>query len=294
MSEFRYRDFRAQKHLGQNFLTNPEILEIIVKNANLSKNDHILEIGPGLGALTAVLAPHVARITVIEKDQRLKKILPHSLSQFSNIEYLFQDALDYEPNSQIPYIECQINNDADDRVDGTVSTFSYKLIANIPYYITSPLINKFLKDQFMSEKPHKIPELILLMVQKEVAQKICAPVGKLNILALNIQTFAAAKIITSVPKENFSPIPKVDSALIQIVPFKKPQIGCDLKQYFRIISAGFRQKRKKLHNSLTHGLHMKNEIIRSLLTSAEIDPDRRAETLSITEWQQLVRAFQSM
>ncbi len=223
----------------------------------------MIEIGPGLGNLTSELAKNVGHLIAIEKDQTLRPHLEKNLSPFSNIELIFQDALKYK----LPEIP-------------------YKVVANIPYYLTSPLLRKFLKNcSINSLKP---PSLLILMIQKEVAQKICAKPPKMSILSLNVQTFAQTKIIHKISKNNFFPRPKIDSALIKIVPYPDPLIKCDMHTYFHLIEIAFSQKRKRLANSLKHGINMTTQKLNQLLSEANIDGWRRPETLEIKEWEKLV------
>ncbi|MEK7528682.1 MAG: 16S rRNA (adenine(1518)-N(6)/adenine(1519)-N(6))-dimethyltransferase RsmA [Patescibacteria group bacterium] len=256
MQYLRVKAHRPKKSLGQNFLHDRRILEKIVHAASISKEDTVIEIGPGKGILTTELAKLAGHLIAIEKDRDLIRPLHATLSDFNNVELLNEDVLDY-----------------------TMPKNRYKLVANIPYYITSPILTHFLHDAFT--KNLTPPTVCILLVQKEVAQKICAAPPDMNVLALNIQTFGKPKIISYVSRNAFSPKPNVDSAIIRIDVFKKPAVDCDLAHYFELIHAGFSQKRKTLANSLKKlgGV--------TLLQQAGINPTCRAETLTISEWQSL-------
>lgn len=267
----------TKKRFGQNFLVNRNVLNKIVGAARIGVplQDLVIEIGPGLGILTEELAKKAKKVIAIEKDRKLIPLLQERLKEYKNVEIINEDALKFEPPES-----------------------SYKVVANIPYYITSPLINYFLKDRYIkrgrdrsrpvptSASPNS-PILIIILTQKEVAQKICAKPPKLNILALNVQTFGKPEIISYVKKENFYPKPKVDSAILKITPYKKPAANCNLEKFFKLIHSGFAKKRKKLYNSLPP------ELNKEIIKKANIDPNRRAETLRIDEWEKLTNLTKS-
>jgi len=246
------------KGMGQNFLVNRQTLEKIVSSADLKTEDVVLEVGPGLGTLTAELAKSAGRVIAVEKDQKMCEILKETLSGFENIQIINDDIL--KINSE-PY-----------------TLNPYKVVANIPYYLTSPLIRKFLETKYP-------PEFMLLMMQKEVAQRICANPPDMSILAVSVQFYAKAEIISYVKKENFWPKPKVDSAIIKIVPkTSENSISPDL--FFKIVKAGFSHPRKQLGNNLL-SLGDKEEITSWLLKN-KIKPTQRAETLSVEDWTNLL------
>ncbi len=243
-------NLHAKKSLGQNFLKHRGTLNKIITAANLQPTDHIIEIGPGKGVLTAELIKHAAQVTTIELDDRLIPFLNEKFSEESNLKILHQDALKFTPPKT-----------------------PYKLVANIPYYITSPIINHFLREQPLSQRP----QTLTLLVQKEVAQKICAKPGNLSILALQAQLFGTPKIITKVPPSHFSPAPKVDSAILQINIYQKPLINdSDIPKFFDLIHRGFAHKRKKL----IRNLNMPIETFKKLKLSENI----RAEALTLEDW----------
>ncbi len=250
-------NIKPSKRLGQNFLVDRSILKKIINAADLSSEDTVLEIGPGLGILTIELAKRAEQVIAIEKDKKLCEILKDVLKNYENVEIINQDALSYE-----------------------LRVTSYKLIANLPYYITSPVIRKFL------EAEHK-PELMVLMVQKEVAQRICAKPPHMNLLAVAVQFYAKPEIISYVSKKSFWPTPKVDSAIIKItsnVGFKKSYI--DAKKFFKIVKAGFSSKRKMLKNNLS-STSLEAKKIEKILEKLGLNPKVRAENLSVEDWVKL-------
>lgn len=222
-------DTRASKRLGQNFLIDKNILRKIIESADIKPTYTIIEVGPGIGTLTQALAEKSGRVIAVEKDEKMIKILKETLKDYKNVEIIHGDIL--------KTTKLQISN--------------YKVVANIPYYLTSPLIRKFL------ERPNgypESPESMVLMLQKEVAQRICAKPPNMSILAVSAQFYANAKIISYVSKNCFLPAPKVDSAVIKIIPHNKYNMPADL--FFKIVKAGFSHPRKQLLNNLAAGLKL--------------------------------------
>ena len=261
---------RPSKGMGQNFLVNRQVLEKIIKTADLKAEDTILEVGPGVGTLTMGLADIVKKVIAVEKDRYMCQILKETLKDYKNIEVINDDIL--KTNLELPK--------------------QYKLVANIPYYLTSPLIRNFLETKYP-------PELIVLMVQKEVAQRICANPPHMSILAVSVQFYAKAKIISYVKKENFWPKPKVDSAIIRITPrgLTSGQAGGQTSPdlFFRIVKAGFSQPRKQLGNNLLalsfpNGSKLSREQTNLWLLKNKIKPTQRAETLSVDDWKNLANS----
>jgi 16S rRNA (adenine1518-N6/adenine1519-N6)-dimethyltransferase len=253
---------KAKKSLGQNFLKDPLILNEIIRAANLSPSDIVLEIGPGKGVLTQALIDRAAKVIAVELDQDLLPVLQNRFGSAENFELVHQDALKFTP-----------------------PTAPYKIVANIPYYITSPLLNHFLLDQFTNGNP---PEMIVFMVQKEVAEKIIAANGKHSVLSLQVHMFGEPEMVCIVPREAFEPAPKVESAVIKIRIHEKPQIQSDLKKIFWLIHMCFAQKRKKLTRNLANAFKKKPAEMRTLLEQLKINPDVRAENLTLKEWHLLV------
>jgi 16S rRNA (adenine1518-N6/adenine1519-N6)-dimethyltransferase len=259
---------RAHKGLGQNFLQDSQALEQIVSAAAVEPADTVLEIGPGLGSLTRYLAVSAREVIAVELDENLIAPLKAVLAPYQNIRFIHGDILKLSPKDLI----------AED---------NYLVVANIPYYITSAVIRHLLAESPKGENESK-PRRIVLTIQKEVAQRICALPGDLSLLALSVQVYGKPRIAAHIPAEAFFPAPNVDSAVLAIDIYPSPQIKEEtLEPFFRLIKAGFRQKRKTLRNSLSSGLHISTTDSAALLTRVQIDPQRRAETLSIAEWERL-------
>jgi 16S rRNA (adenine1518-N6/adenine1519-N6)-dimethyltransferase len=253
---------RADKKLGQNFLHDPFALESIVSAAGINSTDTVLEIGPGLGSLTRYLAVSAREVVAVELDPDLLPPLKAVLAPHQNVRVIHGDILKLSPASLI------VGND-------------YLVVANIPYYITSAVIRHLLEND-------PKPRHIVLTIQKEVAERICASPGDMSLLALSVQVYGAPHIAARIPAEAFFPAPKVDSAVLSIDIYPSPQIPNELLDtFFRLIKAGFSQKRKTLRNSLSSGLHIPPAAAEELLIQANIDSKRRAETLSIEEWRRL-------
>jgi 16S rRNA (adenine1518-N6/adenine1519-N6)-dimethyltransferase len=255
-------DLRAHKGLGQNFLQDPLALETIVSAAEIQRTDTVLEIGPGLGSLTRYLAVSAREVVAVELDEKLLSPLQTVLSPYQNIRLIHGDILKLSPKD--------LNLES-----------KYIVVANIPYYITSAVIRHLLESE---SKPRRL----VLTVHKEVAQRICAEPGDMSLLALSVQVYGKPRIAASIPANAFFPAPKVDSAVLIVDIYDSPRIKREyLNTFFKLIKAGFSQKRKTLRNSLSAGLHMSPPGAADLLTRANLDPQRRAETLSIEEWERL-------
>lgn len=255
---------RADKSLGQNFLQDPFALENIASAAQIRPTDVVLEIGPGLGSLTRYLAASAKEVIAVELDRDLIPPLRAVLAPYRNVRVIHGDILELSAGELI-------------------QSGDYIVAANIPYYITSAVIRHLLESE---SKPRRI----VLTIQKEVAERICAKPGDLSLLALSVQIYGEPRIVAPIPAGAFFPAPKVDSAVLTIEIYDSPQIEPDLLDtFFRLIKAGFSQKRKTLRNSLSSGLHIAPVIAEQFLTKANIDPKRRAETLSIAEWERLAK-----
>jgi len=260
-------DLRAHKGLGQNFLQDPVALETIVSSAAIQTSDTVLEIGPGLGSLTRYLAVSAKEVVAVELDQNLLPPLNAVLSPYQNVRLIHGDILELSPN------DLGLEN-------------QYIVVANIPYYITSAVIRHLLESE---SKPRRI----VLTVQKEVAQRICAGPGDMSLLALSVQVYGQPRLAAHIPASAFFPAPKVDSAVLVIDIYDFPRIKEEyLDTFFKLIKAGFSQKRKTLRNSLSSGLHLSPAEAAEILNRANIDPQRRAETLTIEEWQRLSEILQ--
>ncbi|GAG55517.1 unnamed protein product [marine sediment metagenome] len=266
---------QPSKRLGQNFLINKKVLFKIISSADITKKDIILEIGPGLGTLTLEIAKKAKKVITVEKDPKMIEILKETLKNFKNVKIIQGDILKYNFQSIFNF---QFSK-------------KYKIVANLPYYIVSPVIRKFLESKYP-------PKEMFLMVQKEVAQRICAKPPKMSILAVAVQFYAEPKILFKGSKGSFWPQPKVDSAFLKIKPFSKPkEVNPDL--FFKIVKAGFSHPRKQLANNLSkglalsppNGLKLDKEQIKTLLLDIGIEPSIRAEVLTIDNWIKLTKAF---
>ena len=242
----------------------------IVAAADLQPDDNVLEIGPGLGVLTLELAKRAKKVVAVEKDPRLIPILRENLTNHKNVEIVQKDVLKIGNWNLIENWKLEIGN--------------YKVVANLPYYIASPTIRMFLE---MEEQP----KLMVLMVQKEVAKRITAKPPKMSILAVSVQFYAEAKIISYVSKKSFRPRPKVDSAIIKIIPKAQSVQTPDVCTFFKIVRTGFAQPRKQLINNLSTGLSIGKEQIKKWLLKNNIKPTQRAETLTMENWLNLTKSF---
>jgi 16S rRNA (adenine1518-N6/adenine1519-N6)-dimethyltransferase len=252
-----------KKSLGQNFLVDGSILRDIVNSAEVTAESAVLEIGAGLGSLTRVLANTCRRVIAVEIDSRLLPILQEVTSPFHNVEIVAGDMLKLNP------------------ADLLSNEQGYAVVANIPYYITSALIRHLL------EAPVQ-PNRLVLTVQREVADRICAAPGDLSLLALSVQVYGTPRIVLRIPASAFYPSPDVDSAVLRVDLHPQPLIPpADMDTFFKLARAGFSQKRKTLRNALSGGLGWAPDRTTAMLTQAGIDPQRRAETLRLDEWAQL-------
>ena len=265
-SILKKHDLRPEKGLGQNFLTDSNILDKITTIAGISPDDSVLEIGAGLGHMTAHLARLAKRVTAVEVDHRLIPVLDENLAGYSNITLVEGDILNLDPGD-------------------LVQESGYLVVANIPYYITSRIIRHLL------ESDHK-PTRIILTIQYEVAQRICAKDGKLSLLALSVLLYGEPHLELRIPAGAFYPKPEVDSAVIKINLHPEPLLGASLRDgFFEIVKAGFTHKRKTLRNSISKGLGWEAAEVESFLQSQGIDPRMRAEKISIDQWLDLTRAY---
>lgn len=253
---------RPNKSFGQNFLVDRAVLQQIVEAAQLEASEQVLEVGAGMGVLTCELAPRVRRVVAVELEQNMLQILAETTGNYANVEILARNLLYLDPSE-------------------IFGNEPYKLVANLPYYITAPTFRHFLESA-------NAPRLLVVMVQYEVAQRIVAGPGDLSLLGVSVQFYGQPSIVARVPARAFYPAPKVDSAILRVdVHEQLPLTPRERDSFFRVVQAGFSERRKQLHNSLAHGLHRKDEEIREWLAAANIEAHRRAETLSIEEWLRL-------
>ncbi|MCB8953532.1 MAG: ribosomal RNA small subunit methyltransferase A [Ardenticatenales bacterium] len=254
----------AKKSLGQNFLFDENVLAQIAAAADLATADQVLEIGPGLGHLTQHLATRAGRVVAVELDGRLIPLLRMAFSRSPQVELVHGDVLELNPAAYF--------GDA-----------SYKVVANVPYYITGGILRHLL-----TSRPR--PSLLVMTVQQEVARRLTAQAGDMSLLAVSVRVFGVPRIVTQVKAGAFWPRPKVDSAVVRVDFSRGDGLeGVDEALFFRVARAGFSQKRKQLKNNLTQ-LGLSNEAVARVLGDAGIDGTRRAQTLSIAEWVALTRA----
>lgn len=261
----RQYGLRPRKGLGQNFLQDERALQKIVSSAGIEMNDTVLEIGPGLGNLTRYLALSASSVVAVELDESLFPALEATLAPYSNVRLVPGDILKFKPA-------------------GLIDRGNYLVVANIPYYITSAVIRHLLESEVR-------PRRLVLTIQEEVAERICANTGKMNLLALSVQVYGNPVIAATIPASAFYPPPKVDSAVVRVDIYDAPIITAALLPlFFRLAKAGFGQKRKTIRNAL--GALIERERLDMLLALTDIDPQRRAETLSLDEWGKLTEAAQ--
>jgi 16S rRNA (adenine1518-N6/adenine1519-N6)-dimethyltransferase len=258
----RAHNLHPKKGLGQNFLVDEAALQRVVAAAEIDPHLVVLEIGAGVGSLTRRLAGASRRVVAVELDGELLPALRQVLSACDNVTIVQGDILALDPGQLM----------GDD---------AYMVVANIPYYITSAVIRHLL------EAANR-PQQIVLTIQREVAARICAGPGDMNLLALSVQIYGSPRVAARIPAGAFYPAPEVDSSVVRIDLFPEPFIEpAQLDAFFTLARAAFGQKRKMLRNALASGLHWPPEQAASLLKAAAIDPQRRAETVSLPEWKVL-------
>ena len=250
---------RPSRGLGQNFLIDSHAIHSLISAAHIGQEDTVLEIGPGIGTLTQELAQRAKQVIAIEKDAKMVEILQETLAGYSNIQILLADAL------KADYTKYEIQDT------------KYKVVSNLPYYITAPVIRKFL--ELSKVKPYSMT----LIVQKEVAQRICSKPPKMSILAVSVQVYATPKIISYIKKNSFWPQPQVDAAILQITPLPQPY-ALDFHRFFTVVKAGFKQPRKQLVNNLSKELDLPRPKAEQWLLANDIQPTQRAETLAVQDW----------
>lgn len=267
----RKYNFKAAKELGQNFVTDPAVTENIIESAGAGKKDLIIEIGPGLGVITARAAENCGKLVAIEVDKNLLPILAETVGWQPNVKIINEDILKADL-ADIIYKEKVLP-------DGSEAEH-VKLIGNLPYYITSPIMAKLMENRGLYES-------VTIMVQKEVAEKMMAMPGKRNygVMSVAIQYFCDIEYVMDVPKEVFMPQPKVDSSVLTLhIRREKPVQAKDEDKFFRVVKAGFAQRRKTLGNALVGTDGADKAKVQEVLNAAGVDPMRRAETLSLAEF----------
>ena len=264
---------RPNKQLGQNFLIEPVFLDRIVEAARLQPGEWVLEIGPGLGPLTERLLEAGVQVVAVELDRGFARILRDRFGRHPAFHLHEGDMLETQVSDLL-------------RAAGAPEPLRYKCVANIPYYITSAVIRHLL------EAPLP-PELLVLLMQKEVAQRITAEPGDLSLLAVGVQFYGEPEIVTHVPAGAFYPRPSVDSSVLRVRPYAPPRhTVADPDLFWRVVKAGFGQKRKQLRNSLTAGLSQHEKAyVEQALRADQIEPRRRAQSLTLDEWVALYEAL---
>lgn len=258
----RRHGIQPKKGLGQHLLVDRDALDATVAAADLTLDDAVLEVGAGPGALTVELAMRAGRVVAVEVDREMLPVLREATARFPNVEIINADLLNLDPAE-------------------VFGAAPYKLVANLPYYITAPTLRHFLE----ATRP---PERMVVMTQYEVAQRMVARPGAMSLLSVSVQFYGRATLVRRVPASAFFPPPQVDSAIVRVdVAPEPPLIGAARDHLFALAHAGFAEKRKQLHNSLARNLHESPETISRWLAAAEIEPTRRAQTLSLDDWLRL-------
>ncbi|HID86753.1 MAG TPA: 16S rRNA (adenine(1518)-N(6)/adenine(1519)-N(6))-dimethyltransferase RsmA [Anaerolineae bacterium] len=264
----REYDIRPSKGLGQHFMVDRRALERIVEAAELEPEDTVLEIGPGLGTLTQALAERAGRVVAVELDERMVEILSRTLGDRPSVEIVRGDILELDPAELVGGVR-------------------YKVVANLPYYITSAVLRHLLEARVK-------PQLVVVTVQKEVAERLVARPGQMSLLSVSVQFYGRPRLVARIPAGAFYPAPKVTSAVVRIDLHERPPVEVeDVDRFFGIVRAGFAQRRKQLRNALAQGLGMRPEAVAEALNRCGIDPTRRAQTLSVEEWGRIYRELTS-
>lgn len=262
----------AKKSLGQHFLLDQSALDKIVAAAELSPNDTVLEIGPGPGPLTRRLAQAAGRVIAVELDSRMVELLRTEVAVGLPVTVVQADILEVDIKTLLT----------------SLGVHDYKVVANLPYYITSAVLRHILEAELK-------PSRVVVLVQREVAERMVASPPDMSLLSVSVQLYGAPKLVARVPAGAFYPPPKVESAVVRIEVFPQPAAGVtDVVGFFNIVRAGFGQKRKQLRNSLSQGLGRPAAVIDAALYEANITPSRRAETLTLEEWARLQKALDSL
>ncbi|MEE8619667.1 MAG: 16S rRNA (adenine(1518)-N(6)/adenine(1519)-N(6))-dimethyltransferase RsmA [Dehalococcoidia bacterium] len=265
---------KPRKSLGQHFLIDETVLECILSAAELNPGDIVVEVGPGLGILTEGLAKQGAQVIAVELDRKLVTLLKRRLTAFPDVKIINADILRVTPRQIL-------------ESKSAVSALfqGYKVIANLPYYITSPLLR-----HFFEALPQ--PSEMIVMVQKEVGEAMVAKPGNMSLLSVKTQFYSKPTIVSYVPPSSFYPPPKVDSVILRLDVYSQPPIDIpNPASFFDVVMHGFSSPRKQLRNSLAHSLDMPPSQVTLLLEQTGIEGERRAETLSLEEWRELWKVF---
>lgn len=260
---------RPKKRFGQHFLSDANILERIAAAAEIQPGESVIEVGPGRGALTAVLADHAARVVAVEVDRDLVADLRSQFASIPNVALIERDILDATPAHLL--------------AEGAAAS-PYVVVANLPYNIAAPTIRMFLEADVR-------PRTLVVMVQLEVAESICARPPRMTLLGVATQVYGETRMIMKVAPGAFNPPPKVHSAVVRIDVAPTPRVDVPLDAFFRIVRAGFGNPRKMLRNSLSFGLHVKQEVVDQVMAQAGIDANLRPNVLTLDDWAAVTRAW---
>lgn len=260
---------RAKKRFGQHFLNDLNILNRIADAAEIAPADTVVEIGPGQGALTAVLADRATRVVAVEVDRDLVPLLRDRFAACPSVAIVEADVLEHSPGELL---------------DMGAGIAPYVVVANLPYNIAAAVLRAFLEGDV---RPHRM----VVMVQLEVAKAITATPGSMGMLSVATQVYGETRIVMQVPPGAFQPPPKVQSSVVCIDVAPQPRVDVPLETFFRVVRAGFGNPRKQLRNSLSFGLHVKQEVIDAALGAAGIDVTQRAQMLSLEDWAGVTRAW---
>jgi len=270
----RRSQFRPRKSLGQHFLRDRSVLEHILRAAEIHPTDTVIEVGPGPGILTEALAEQGARVIAVELDSRLVAPLKRRLAPYPEARIVEADILKVSPGQLLA-----------DHLPSSDLPAAYKVVANLPYYITSPVLSHFLEAQDR-------PELMVVMVQREVGETMVAAPGRMRLLSVKTQFYSRPAIVCHVPAASFHPVPKVDSVVLRLDVYTEPPVDVsDVAGFFEVVMHGFSAPRKQIRNALAHSLQMTTDEVSMLLKKAGVDGRRRAETLSLEEWRAVWEAF---
>jgi 16S rRNA (adenine1518-N6/adenine1519-N6)-dimethyltransferase len=260
---------RPKKRFGQHFLTDRNILSRIVDAAGIAPSDTVLEVGPGRGALTAVLAERGARVVAVEVDRDLLPELRERFDGNEAVSIVEADVLEHAPEELLRM---------------GAGSAPYVVVANLPYNIAAPTLRMFLEGDVR-------PERLVVMVQHEVAEAIVAKPPSMGLLSVATQVYGETKLVMTVAPGAFSPPPKVQSAVVRIDVTPAPRVDVPLDAFFRLARAGFGNPRKQLRNSLSYGMHVKQEVVDGVMHAAGIDATLRPERLTLEDWARITRAW---
>jgi 16S rRNA (adenine1518-N6/adenine1519-N6)-dimethyltransferase len=253
------------------------VLKLIISAAELTPEDAVIEVGPGLGVLTGELAERAACLAAVELDSNLAAILRQSLALFNNVTVINDNILKLNPGTLLQKLPSVCPGLGE-------GVLSYKVVANLPYYIASPVLRLFLETVLK-------PRLMVVMLQKEVAQAITAKPGRMSLQSVSVQFYGAPEIVAVVPARCFYPAPEVDSAILRIRVYPEPPLTVNEAGFFGLVRGGFTAARKQLPNSLSQGLNLPKAEVTAWLEAVGIEPRRRAGTISLEEWAKLWRVF---